>query len=168
MSGLARDGTAEAVSRDQILRRERGQGNINFPCSADQEQDWQPYPVDPYSAISDDYTLIHTYMHAVPYYNVPGTLHYITARYIPQLYRTNSLCRRPVSLSFERQWRWRPLPSNDAGITRNESPSSRYLIQYYAQTIFPCIERSMASQGCLREGGAEEPFVHNFDSTLYT
>ena len=31
-------------------------GNINFPCSADHEQDWQPYPVDPYSAICDDYT----------------------------------------------------------------------------------------------------------------
>ena len=30
---------------------ERGrQGNINFPCSADHEQDWQPYPVDPYSS----------------------------------------------------------------------------------------------------------------------
>ena len=42
------DGTAEPVSRDQILRRERGQGNIKFPCSADHEQDWQPYPVDPY------------------------------------------------------------------------------------------------------------------------
>ena len=37
------------VSRDQILRRERGQGNIHFPCSADHEQEWQPYPVDPYS-----------------------------------------------------------------------------------------------------------------------
>ena len=33
----------------QILRRERGQGIINFPCSADHDQDWQPYPVDPYS-----------------------------------------------------------------------------------------------------------------------
>ena len=31
------------------FRRERGQGNINFPCSADHVQDWQPYPVDPYS-----------------------------------------------------------------------------------------------------------------------
>ena len=49
MSRLARDGTAEPVSRDQILRRERGQGNIIFPCSADHEQNWQPYPVDPYS-----------------------------------------------------------------------------------------------------------------------
>ena len=28
MSRLTRDGTAEPVSRDQILRRERGQGNI--------------------------------------------------------------------------------------------------------------------------------------------
>ena len=46
---LTRDGTAEPISRDQILRRERGQGNINFPSSADDVQDWQPYPVDPYS-----------------------------------------------------------------------------------------------------------------------
>ena len=40
---------AEPVSRDQILRREHGQENIHFPCSAGHEQDWQPYPVDPYS-----------------------------------------------------------------------------------------------------------------------
>ena len=46
MSRLTRDGTAEPVSRNQFLRRERGQGNIHFPCSADHEQDWQPYPVD--------------------------------------------------------------------------------------------------------------------------
>ena len=43
MSRLARDGTAEPVSRDQIVRRERGQVNINFPCLADHVQDWQPY-----------------------------------------------------------------------------------------------------------------------------
>ena len=43
MSRLTRDGTAEPVSRDQILRHTRGQGNIKFPCSADHEQDWQPY-----------------------------------------------------------------------------------------------------------------------------
>ena len=42
MSRLTRDGMAEPVSRDQILRHARGQGNINFPCSADHEQDWQP------------------------------------------------------------------------------------------------------------------------------
>ena len=58
------DGTAEPVSRDQILRRERRQGNIHFPCLADHEQDWQPYPVDPYSAIiCDDHTYIHTCIH---------------------------------------------------------------------------------------------------------
>ena len=44
---LMQDETAEPVSRYQILRCERGQGNINFPCSPDHEQDWQPYPVDP-------------------------------------------------------------------------------------------------------------------------
>ena len=60
MSRLTRDGTAEPVSRDQILRHARGQGNIIFPCSADHEQDWQPYLVDPYSAIFDDHTYIHT------------------------------------------------------------------------------------------------------------
>ena len=59
---VSRDGTAEPVSRDQILRHARGQGNVHFPCSADHEQDWQPYPVDPYSAICDDHTYIHTYI----------------------------------------------------------------------------------------------------------
>ena len=61
MSKLTRDGTAEPVSRDQIFRHVRGQRNIHFPCSADHEQDWRPYPIDPYSAICDDHTYIHTY-----------------------------------------------------------------------------------------------------------
>ena len=49
MSRPTQDETAEPVSRDQIFRHERGQGNIHFSCSADHVQDWQPYPVDPYS-----------------------------------------------------------------------------------------------------------------------
>ena len=56
MSRLTRDGTAELVSRDQILSRERGQGNTNFPCSADHAQDWLSYPVDPYSCYMCDHT----------------------------------------------------------------------------------------------------------------
>ena len=60
MGRLTRDGTAEPVSRDQILRCERGQGNIYFLCSADHEQDWRPYPVDPYSWYMCDHTYIHT------------------------------------------------------------------------------------------------------------
>ena len=63
MSRLTRDGTTETVSRDQIFRHVHGQGNSNFPCSADHEQDWQPYPVDPYSTIYDDHKYIHTYIH---------------------------------------------------------------------------------------------------------
>ena len=59
MRGLTRDGTAELVSRDQILRRERGQGNVIFSCSADHEQEWQPYPVDPYY-IAVNVMTIHT------------------------------------------------------------------------------------------------------------
>ena len=49
MSSLTRDGLAEVVSRVYTLGRERGQqGKVYFPCSADHEQNWQPYPVDPY------------------------------------------------------------------------------------------------------------------------
>ena len=43
-----------------------GTGEYNFPCSADHEQDLQPYAVDPYSAICDHkyiHTYIHTYIH---------------------------------------------------------------------------------------------------------
>ena len=57
MSRLTRDGTAEPISRDQILRCERGQGEINL-CSADHEQDWQPYPGDIYQVY------IYIYIHA--------------------------------------------------------------------------------------------------------
>ena len=49
MSRLARDGTADPVSRDEILGRERGP-------SADHVQDWQ---LGPYSAESADHTYIH-------------------------------------------------------------------------------------------------------------
>ena len=58
MNRLTWDGTAEPVSRDQILGRERGQINIYFPCSADHVQDWQPYPVDPYYCYMCDCTYI--------------------------------------------------------------------------------------------------------------
>ena len=64
MSRLTWDGMAEPISRDEVLRRVRGQGNAHFLCSADHEQDWQPHPVDTYSAICDDHTYIHSlYIH---------------------------------------------------------------------------------------------------------
>ena len=59
--GLTRDGTVEPVSRDLIVRREREQGNVHFPCSADHEQDWQPYRVI-YTLLY--VVIIHTYQHA--------------------------------------------------------------------------------------------------------
>ena len=65
--------TAEPVSQDQILRRERGQGNIHFPCSADHEQDWQPYPVDLYSCYMCDHTyILHTFACT---FNMPTPYH---------------------------------------------------------------------------------------------
>ena len=57
MSTLTLDMTVEPVSRDQILRRERGKENVHVPCSDDQAQDLQPYPVAPYSALSFDHIL---------------------------------------------------------------------------------------------------------------
>ena len=52
-SGLMRGGTAEPVSRNQILRREWGRGKYYFPCLADHEQDWQPCLDDTYSVLSE-------------------------------------------------------------------------------------------------------------------
>ena len=68
MSRLTRDGTAESFSRDQILRHVRGQGDIHFRCLAYHEQDWQPYPVDPYAAICDDHTYIRCQYFQPPYF----------------------------------------------------------------------------------------------------
>ena len=49
MNRLTRDRTIEPVSRDQLIRCERGRERTDVPCSADDKQDLQPYPIDPYS-----------------------------------------------------------------------------------------------------------------------
>ena len=47
-------------------RARTGTEEYSFSCSADhEEQDWQPYPVDPYSAICDDHTYIYIYIHTI-------------------------------------------------------------------------------------------------------
>ena len=58
MSRLTRERTAEARLARPNLQRERGQGNVHFLCSAEHEQDWQPYPDDSYSCynIRDNHT----------------------------------------------------------------------------------------------------------------
>ena len=61
---LTRDGTAEPVSRDQILRRERGQGNVHFPCSADHELGWQLT------------RLIHTFAICVTIHSINSSIEY--------------------------------------------------------------------------------------------
>ena len=57
MSRLAQDGIAEPVSRDQIFRHERGQGNVHFPCSAPHE-----------SRIGNLTRLIHTLLYVMIIY----------------------------------------------------------------------------------------------------
>ena len=58
-------------------------GNIRFPCSADREQDWQPYPVDPNSAICDEHA------HSV-----------VLVRTFDFKYRYRN-CRHPMNNSFD-------------------------------------------------------------------
>ena len=59
MRGLTRDGTAEPISRDQILTLEQGKEKMCFPCSVDQKhQNCHPYPeVDGYSALRGNHTV---------------------------------------------------------------------------------------------------------------
>ena len=64
------DAGAEHVTRDQIVRRERGQGCIQFPCSADHKQDGQLYPVDPHSALICDGKKKYIYCSTRPIYPV--------------------------------------------------------------------------------------------------
>ena len=69
MSRLVRDGTAEPVSRDQILKRERGQGIIHKKSFSlfSHEQDWQNLPclVHTLAICVTIHTYIHTYIHSI-------------------------------------------------------------------------------------------------------
>ena len=76
MSRLTQDGTTEPVSRDQILRRELGQGISIFPVQlADHEQDWQPCPVVMVIHINIALVYIHTAVvtHICTYSSEPCT-----------------------------------------------------------------------------------------------
>ena len=70
---------------------------MNFPCSADHEQDWQPYPVDPYSCYMCDRTYIHTYYQS-SYAKYALTLvksaFNVTTVFVTLLYRRRVLCLR--------------------------------------------------------------------------
>ena len=88
-----RDCQSKPVSRNQILMRERRQGNVHFPCSADQEQDWQPYPADPYSCYVCDHTLSSGCTMQCSLSAVGVTrIDYIPAGYVIQKKRLSSLC----------------------------------------------------------------------------
>ena len=71
ISRLTRDGTAEPVSRDQTLSRERGQGNIHFPWCRIGNKANLTRLIDPYSCSMCDHT--YTYIHQTTYYTRDGT-----------------------------------------------------------------------------------------------
>ena len=67
MSRLTRDGTAEPVSRDQILRHARGQGNIIFPVQLTTSRIGNLTRLIHtvlYWYVMTIHTYIHTYIHA--------------------------------------------------------------------------------------------------------
>ena len=57
-----RDGRTCLV-RPKVLRREQREGKKCYPCSADYEENWESYLVDPYSSIFISYDHLHTYVH---------------------------------------------------------------------------------------------------------
>ena len=76
MSRLTRDGTADLVSRDQIIRHVRGQGDTHFPCSADHESRIGNLT----RLINHIYIYIHTYIYICDdhtYYYAGGILPYV-------------------------------------------------------------------------------------------
>ena len=65
-------------SREAKFLARTGTGKHYFPCSADHEQDWQPYPVDEYSAESAE----HTYMVYVWGVNEPHVFTFFNQTFI--------------------------------------------------------------------------------------
>ena len=93
-----------------------GTGECYFPCSADHEQDWQPYPVDPYSAICDDHAHIHTYIQKNGKSLAPQTI----TQY------TNFICVCFLLIHSGHQVRW----------TYQPGPHRRKVTQDFSSTFF--------------------------------
>ena len=62
-AGLRGTGRPNPSRETNFSGANEDRGKNIFPCSADHEQDWQPYPVDPYSAINNDHTCIYFYFY---------------------------------------------------------------------------------------------------------
>ena len=76
MSRLTRDGTTEPLSRDQILRHARGQGNINFPVQLTTSRIGNLIRlIHTLLYVMTIHTYIHTYIHTcmcMCYFILPG------------------------------------------------------------------------------------------------
>ena len=114
MSRLTRDGTAEPVSRDQILRHARGQGNIIFSVQLTTSR------IGNLTRLIHTllYVMtIHTYIHTISTYciRVDGT---IPVYY----YKPILLCTRPGSSEVPRnpltRWDESSIPANGIFLTK--------------------------------------------------
>ena len=87
MSRLTRDGTAEPVSRDQILRHARGQGNIIFPVQLTT------------SRIGNLTRLIHTLLYVMTIWSSPMATVWIDRVRLPILLVVSLTGKMNISLS---------------------------------------------------------------------
>ena len=108
MSRLTRDGTAEPVSRDQILRHARGQGNIIFPVQLTT------------SRIGNLTRLIHTLLYVMTIHTYIHTYTSIGLKLCvlcciaSREKGTFSSSRKPTEVS--RRWTCKTAPKNDVCI----------------------------------------------------
>ena len=123
MSRLTWDGTADPVSRDQILRHERGQGNVHFSCSADHVQDWQPYPVDPYSCFMCDHIISNMFDHTKP---LNGILYVVS-----HIQRSNS-CQLEKKYYLFTRW---PIPLLVSSLLNKETRIKKESLAAHAPTL---------------------------------
>ena len=143
MSRLTRDGTAEPVSRDRNLRRERGQGNMNFPCSADHEL------VDPCSREMCHDRYINTYHTG-----------YATISTVLFSRQDSSVCFLPIHSGHQVRWTYQP-GSHRRKVTQEEGHTGgrshrRKVTQDFSSTFFlRCVPYFFSREG----------FCHSFPSS---
>ena len=111
--------------------------SLPFQLTADREQDWQPYPVDQYSAICDDHTVyIHTYsaISDGPYVKVADFSIY----FIYSIYLCMYLCMylfyffwREKGSASEKKERIEPQsPTTSSELSTARTPATVNLLQY--------------------------------------
>ena len=95
MSRLTRDGTAEPVSRDQILRHARGQGNIIFPVQLTTSRIGNlTRLIHTLLYVMTIHTYIHTYIYVMAIHTYIHTMHQYSEDTLNSSCDSNTLLER--------------------------------------------------------------------------